>query len=277
MGGERIDVVPPKESTTDRLKGKVVLITGATSGIGQATAVRAAKEGAKVAICGRRKDRGAEVVSQIKELTGSSALFVACDVNSEEDIKNLVRTVANHFGRIDGCFVNAGRGSVRPESMEKVSTEEWESIHRINARATFLTTKYVMSQMRTQQPKGGNIVVCSSVLGIIASPLSSAYMSTKASNLAIARAAAAEGARHNIRANSVCPGAIETEIWAVGNPNIDAKQVAQAMGDKFTGGTMLRRLGQAWEIAQPVCFLLSDESSYITGVQLSIDAGLAAL
>jgi len=250
------------------LVGKVVLVTGATSGLGKATAIEAGRQGAKVAVSGRREAEGLAVVKEITN-GGGDAIFVKCDVTKEDDVKQLVAKVVEKYGRIDGAYLNAGT-SPPPSSIIETELSVWDEVQLANNTSMFLTLKAVMKQMASQTPQGGSIVLCSSTLSLWGSPGVGAYSTTKAANETLGRVAAAEGAPQGIRVNLVHPGPIETEIWGHMGTTID--QVAGA----FSAGTMLARLGRAIEIAKPVTFLLSDGSSYMTGSSIVVDGGAAA-
>jgi len=250
------------------LVGKVVVVTGSTSGLGKATAIEAGRQGAKVVVSGRREAEGLAVV---KEITGSGgdAIFVQSDVTKEEDVQRLVAKTVTKYDRIDGAFLNAGT-SAAPANIIDTDLSAWDQVQLTNNTSMFLTLKAVMKQMGSQTPQGGSIVLCSSALSFVAFPGAGAYSSTKAANETLGRVAAAEGATLGIRVNVVHPGPIETEIW--GHMGI-TKEVADAV---FPSATMLQRTGRAIEIAKPVAFLLSDGSSYMTGSSIVVDGGFAA-
>lgn len=191
------------------LNGKVIIVTGATSGIGEATAIEAAQEGAKVVVAGRREERGQSVVTQIKQ-NGGSALFISTDVTIEEDIKNLVKHTVAEFGRLDGAFNNAGIVD-ELALLEAVSTEDYDLMMNVNLRSIFWSMKYEIPEMKK---KGGAIVNCASISGTVAPlPTHSTYVTAKHGIVGLSKAAAIDYAQESIRVNAVLPGSIETEIW----------------------------------------------------------------
>jgi len=248
------------------LVGKVIVVTGSTSGMGKATALEAALQGANVVVSGRREAEGLAVVKEITA-NGGNAIFAQCDVTDENDVTKLITTTVDRFGRIDGAFLNAGTGGA-PTSLLESTVADWDKIHKTNATSMFITLKHVMQQMSKQSPQGGSIVLCSSVASLIGAGGLAAYASTKASNETLGRAAAVEGAPLNIRVNILHPGPIDTEINSHMGPDDVVGQFGKA--------TLLGRVGNAVEIAKPVCFLLSDGSTYMTGSSIVVDGGYVA-
>ena len=248
------------------LDEKVIIITGATSGIGQATAIEAAREGAKVVLAGRWQEKGEAIVAQIKQ-TGGTALFVATDVTCETDIQHLVQRTIAEFGQLDGAFNNAGIvNAFMP--LEATPTETFEQVLNTNLRAIFWGMKYQLPEMKK---KGGAIVNCSSISGILGFPPGlSSYITSKHAIIGLSKAAAIEYAKEGIRVNTILPGSTETSIW---DEFPETKQAVQ----NCRGLRPLSRSAQPSEIAKPVVFLLSDGASYITGTELVVDGGYTAL
>jgi len=248
------------------LVGKVIVVTGSTSGLGKATALEAALQGANVVVSGRREAEGLAVVKEITD-NGGSAIFAQCDVTDENDVSKLITTTVERFGRIDGAFLNAGTAGV-PTSLLETAVADWDKIHKTNATSMFITLKHVTKQMSKQSPQGGSVVLCSSVASLIGAGGLAAYASTKASNETLGRAAAVEGAPLNIRVNILHPGPIDTEINNYMGPDDVVGQFGKA--------TLFGRVGRSIEIAKPVCFLLSDGSTYMTGSSIVVDGGYVA-
>ena len=247
------------------LDGKVVIITGATSGIGEATALEVAQEGGVAILAGRRTELGDAVVAKIKH-EGGTALFVKTDVTVEKDIKNLINHTIKKYGRLDAAFNNAGVIDATG-TLDVLSTETYENIMNINLRSIYWSMKYEIPEMKKNG--GGAIVNTSSLAGIMGIPQSGVYAATKHGVIGLTKTAAMEFANENIRVNCVLPGPIETELW---NQLPDGKQMLQNSGN----AAPLNRYGKPIEVAKPVVFLLSNGASYITGTQLIIDGGHAA-
>ncbi|MES0490491.1 MAG: SDR family oxidoreductase [Leptospirales bacterium] len=247
------------------LEGKVIIITGATSGIGEATAEEAASEGAKVVLAGRRTEKGEAIVERIKK-KGQNATFIATDVTKEEDIKNLVEQTVKLHGKLDGAFNNAGILS----GMSTVDTCEFEQFDnqlKVNLYSVFHCMKYQVTAMKSNA--GGSILNCGSIASIVAAPAFSPYVVSKFGVKGLTKATSLDHAADNIRVNSICPGPIETEIW---NPDEVGADLLKVFGD----ATPMKRYAQPGEIAKPAVFLLSDGASYITGTELIVDGGYTA-
>lgn len=247
------------------LKGKTIIVTGATSGIGAATAVEAARQGARVVAAGRRADKGEDVVARIRA-EGGDAQFVRTDVTKEADIEALVSYTLDRYGRLDGAFNNAGvPGPVK--LLADVATEEYRSVMTGNLESVFLSMKHEIRAM--QAAGGGSIVNCSSIAGICGSAMLSAYVATKHGIMGLTKSAALGYAANGIRVNAVLPGPVDTEIWShVDNPDPIYKG--------FVSLVPMARAGSSEEVARPVVFLLSDWASYITGTGLTVDGGYSA-
>lgn len=245
-----------------RLKDKVAIITGGTFGIGEATAYLFAKEGAKVVIAARNKEKGARVVQKIKE-NGGEAMFVRTDVSVEEDIINLMNETVKEYGKIDILFANAGVGDMG--DVEDVTLEDWNRTISVDLTGLFLSNKYAIAEMR--KTGGGSIINCASILGHVGQPSVSAYAAAKGGVVNLTRSLAVENAKYNIRVNAVCPGYIETDILS---------GLTDEMLEHLKSLHPVGRLGKPEEVAYPVLFLASDESSFVTGANLLVDGGYTA-
>ncbi len=244
------------------LSGKALLITGGTSGIGRATALMAAKQGAKIVLSGRREREGNEVVNAIKSAGGQAAFFRA-DVTNEADVKALVEFTVKTYGRIDGAFNNAGIEQTGP--IVEVTEADYRKVFDINVLGMIYSLKHEIPAMLSNG--GGSIVNTASVAGRIGMAGAGVYIASKHAVLGLTKTAAMEVAKQKIRVNAVSPAVIETEMF-----------------DRFVGGSAdakaymttlhpIGRFGKSEEVAAAVLFLLSDESSFITGSDLLVDGG----
>jgi NAD(P)-dependent dehydrogenase (short-subunit alcohol dehydrogenase family) len=248
-----------------RLNGKVALITGGTSGIGSATAVRFAKEGARVAITGRNAGRGEEVVGEIAAI-GGEALFVRSDVRIAADCRNAVERTLERFGRIDILFNNAG--VFHPRTVPDCTEEEWDETIDSSLKGAFLMSKYALPSMIGQG--SGSIIHTSSGWGILGGNRAAAYCAAKGGLIVMAKAMAIDHGPHGIRVNCVCPGDVLTPML-----HDDAAKRGMAW-EAYAAGAAdrpLGRIGTVDEIADAVLFLASDESSFVTGEALVVDGG----
>lgn len=252
---------------TKRFKDKVVLITGGSGGIGQATAKLFLEEGAKVAIVGTSDEK----LAKAKEKLGD-VLTIKANVANEEEVKNYVDKTIEEYGRIDVFFNNAGiEGKVKPITDQSV--EDFKKVLDINVIGVFLGLKYVIPVMAKQ--KSGSIINTSSVAGMMGSPGVAPYVASKHAVVGITKTAALEVAKDNIRVNSVHPSPVETRMMRSleegFNPE-DAAGVKKAQ----EAAIPLGRYGEPDEIGKLVLFLGSDDSAFITGAQYVIDGGLRA-
>jgi NAD(P)-dependent dehydrogenase (short-subunit alcohol dehydrogenase family) len=248
-----------------RFEGKVALITGGTSGIGSATAVKFAREGAKVAITGRNEERGNEVVGKIAE-AGSEGLFIRADVRFAKDCKRAVDETLERFGRIDALFNNAG--VFHPKTIPECTEEEWDETIDSSLKGAFLMSKYALPSMIAQ--KSGSIIHCSSGWGVLGGDKAASYCAAKGGLIVMAKAMAIDHGPDGIRVNCVCPGDTHTPML-----RDDAGKRGMSWEDyeAVASGRPLGRMGTPDEIADAVLFLASDDASFITGDALVVDGG----
>jgi NAD(P)-dependent dehydrogenase (short-subunit alcohol dehydrogenase family) len=255
-----------KEVMTMELEGRVVLITGGTSGIGRETAVHFAKAGAKVVVAGRREQEGQETVELIGA-AGSSGFFVKADVSKAAEVEALVQKTVERFGRLDSAFNNAGIEGVWVPIVRQ-SEEDWDRTIAINLKGVWLCLKYEIQQM-LKQGCGGAIVNMASIMGQIGSAGAAAYSASKHGVIGLTKSAALEVAKHRIRINAVCPAVVETDM---GKRIFGAPPV-----HKFVLGCHpLGRFGRPAEIAEAVVWMCSDRASFMTGQSLALDGGFLA-
>ena len=245
---------------------KVVIVTGGGSGIGRATALEFARQGAKVVVAGRREKEGRETVALIKR-AGGEALFVQADVSREEDVRALVDRAVSTFGRLDAAFNNAGtEGKIGP--LVEQNTDNFDSVMNTNVKGVYLSMKYEIPQMIKNG--GGSIVNNASVAALVGFPGASIYVASKHAVLGLTRTAALEVAKQGVRINAVSPAGIETEMvsrWTGGD---------EQTKKQFAALHPVGRIGKPEEIASAVVWLASDASSFVTGQSLTVDGGFTA-
>jgi NAD(P)-dependent dehydrogenase (short-subunit alcohol dehydrogenase family) len=248
-----------------RLKGKVALLTGGTSGIGSASAVRLASEGARVVVTGRSRDRGEAVVGEIEQI-GGEALFVHSDVRIAADCRRAVEQTLDKFGKIDILFNNAG--VFHPKTVPECSEEEWDETIDSSLKGAFLMSKYALPSMI--EHGSGSIIHTSSGWGIQGGNDAAAYCAAKGGLVVMAKAMAIDHGPQGIRVNCVCPGDVLTPML-----HDDAAKRGMTW-EAYQAGAAdrpLGRIGTVNEIADAVLFLASDESSFVTGESLVVDGG----
>jgi NAD(P)-dependent dehydrogenase (short-subunit alcohol dehydrogenase family) len=252
---------------TDLLTGKTILITGASSGIGESAAHLFAREGANVVITARRKaelDRVAEDIAT----GGGNVLAAQADTTDVGELEQAVAAAVERWGRLDGALNNAGRtqGGGR---LADVTDETFDSVLEVNFKGVWLAMRAELQAMTTQGAAGGSIVNISSIGGTFGAAGQSVYGATKAAVIAMSRAAAAEYGRDGVRVNAIAPGTTMTEMmvsWQQRDPGIV---------ERLSSLAALGRPGQPDEIAEAAAWLLSDRASYVTGMTLGVDGGTA--
>lgn len=250
--------------------GKVALVTGATSGIGKATAIMFGRNGAKTVVAGRNKVRGQEVVDQIVA-EGGEAIFIEVDMEDQVEIKQMIDTTIKSYGRLDFAFNNAGI-SGRPALTHETKLRDFREIIDVNLNSVFLSMKYEIDEML--KSGGGNIVNCSSYGGTHGVGGMAAYTASKHGVIGLTKAAAVEYAKLGIRINAVCPGSVQTPlIEALADV---AGEISAGTSDGQAEQPGMNRVGEPNEVAEVVMFLCSEASSFVTGSSVAIDGGMAA-
>ena len=250
-----------------RLKGKVALITGGTEGMGYATAELFLKEGARVSVSGRSPEKGAQALEMLSRL--GEAHFVRGDVASSDDALRMVEETVARFGRLDILFNNAGVYIEKPA--EDMTESEWDRLMDTNVKGTFLVSKFALPHMRRQG--GGVIVNNSSDAGLIGNRNCPAYCASKGAVNLMTKAMALDYAACGIRVNTVNPGTIDTPMLA---REVEAAEDPEEYMERTRAESPMGRIGRAEEVARAVLFLVSDESSFVTGASLSVDGGSTA-
>jgi NAD(P)-dependent dehydrogenase (short-subunit alcohol dehydrogenase family) len=261
-----MNLIQSGETMSDEYRGKVVIVTGGSYGIGRAAAIGFARRGAKVAIADLDVERGEETLRHIRE-SGGDAIFVKTDVSLESEVKAMVEKTVQAYGKLDCAFNNAG---IHKEFISTVdfTAADWEEMINVNLKSVWLCMKYEIPPM-LKQGKGA-IVNTSSAAGLVGAPSNPAYPASKHGVVGITKSTALEFARKGIRVNCVCPGPTRTgmnEALVKSNP-----EMVKAMDQRVPMG----RIGEPEEVAAAAIFLCSDEASYITGHALPVDGGIVA-
>jgi|SRR5690606_23076866 len=253
----------PHNASVQLLTGKIILITGAASGIGAATALLAASEGAHLCIADIDGDGVKELATRLRS-GGSRVIAVQCDVSSQADVTRMVQASADEYGRLDGAFNNAGVGSAATRTMGKrlheITDDSWDTMLAINLSGVWRCMKEEIKLMSS----GGSIVNMASIGGLVGLPTAAAYVAAKHGVIGLTKAAAIDYGRDGLRINAICPGYVDTPLTA---------KASEEKRDAIMEKTPIRRFATPHEIAQNVIWLLSDRTSYTTGASLVVDGG----
>ncbi len=247
-----------------RFADRVTIVTGSSRGMGKATALALAREGAKMVIADTDLTKGEDVVRGIEKL-GGEAIFVKADVSKRADVERMVQATLDRFGKIDILVNNAGIHDGAPFVEER--EELWQRMFAVNVMGTVLPSQEVVPEMMRR--KKGKIVHISSKAAVVGEPYHAAYSASKGAILALTRAMAIELAPYNITVNAVCPGPTYTDML------LEATDAAQR--EELTATAPLGRLGQPEDVAGAVLYLASEESDWCTGQAISVDGGMSIL
>jgi NAD(P)-dependent dehydrogenase (short-subunit alcohol dehydrogenase family) len=252
----------------ERFNDKVVLITGGSSGIGKASALRYAAEGATVVIADLSEEQGQAAAEEVKKAGSSESLFVACNVADVNSVKEMIRKTIDTFGRIDVAVNNAGIGGPSAHTAE-YPDDEWQKVININLTGVWLCMKYELQEM--VKAKKGVIVNMASILGKVGFMGSSAYVASKHGVVGITETAALEYAPRGIRINALCPGFIYT-------PMLDNAGLAEDddLHRAIENMHAMKRMGKPEEVADALLWLSSDQATFVTGHSLAVDGGFLA-
>lgn len=252
----------------DRFRDKVAIVTGATSGIGEATARALAQEGASVVIAGRRSSLGEKLTTELRA-QGLEATFVRTDVRDADSIASMVEAAVRHYGRLDIAVNNAGiRGLNFP--VHEYPTDAWDEVITLNLTGVWLCMQHEIRQLL--RDGGGAIVNVASDLGLVGAPFGVApYVASKHGVLGLTRAAALEYATRSIRINAICPATTDTEMLTHAKENH-----ADLLARHVESNIPMQRIGRSEEQANAILWLCSPESSFVTGHALAVDGGTLA-
>jgi len=255
------------------LTEKVCIVTGSGGGIGRATALEMASRGAKVVVADVNDETGEQTAALI-EGAGGEALYVHCDVRREDQIIALMQATADRFGGIDVLHNNAGvhdTDFTSDTSVDTLPLEVWNKVYEINLRGPWLCTKHAAPYLKRSE-RGPAIVNAASIGGLIGYPMAPSYCSTKGAIIMLTKATAID-LGPDVRCNCYCPAAVDTPMV---QKYFDAAEDKAAVERTLTGSHIIPRLGRPEEVANLVCFLASDESSFTTGASFVIDGGSLA-
>jgi NAD(P)-dependent dehydrogenase (short-subunit alcohol dehydrogenase family) len=251
-----------------RLKDKVAIVTGASSGIGVGIAELFAEEGARVVCVARRTKEGEAVAAAIRQ-QGRDALFVACDVSNEEQVNQMVRQTIEHFGRVDVLVNNAGVNFVK--AFEELSSEDWDRVIGVDLRGTFLCTRACIGPFLRQG--SGSVINIGTVHTLACLPGAAPYDAAKWGMVGLTKSLAVEFGARGIRFNCLSPGLIDTQIWTDIQAGAEDREACLA---HWWANIPMGRVGKIREIGQVAAFLASDDASYVTGANLLADGGMTS-
>jgi len=250
---------------SERLKGKIGIVTGAGSGIGRACAVAMAKEGARVVLVGRRRERIDEVASEIGEL----AFAVPADVSTKTDIGSLLEKTVGRFGGMNFLLNNAG--ILHVGNAEQLTEDQWDETFNVNVRGVWLLSRAALPHIR--KAGGGSIINMASTLGLVGAPNRAAYAPSKGAVVQLTKSMAIDHGHEKIRVNAICPSFVETELT---EGLLGKTSDPEAIRRQRTAAHPIGRLGQPEDIAGLAVYLASDESSWVTGAIMPVDGGYVA-
>ena len=250
-----------------RLSGKVALITGGGTGIGRACALQFSREGAKVAVAGRRREPLAAVVAEI-QAAGGQALSANCDVAKSDQVERTIREVVSQFGALHVLVNNAG--ILHVGSVEETSEAEWDRLVDVDLKGVFLVSRAALPELRKS---GGAIVNIGSVLGLVGMKKRAAYAAAKGGVTMLTKAMALDHAQEGIRVNCICPAIVETDLVQTILSQAPDRVAAVRLR---TAQIPLGRMGKPEDVAALAVFLASEESSWLTGAAIALDGGLTA-
>ena len=257
-----------------RLKGKIAIVTGAASGIGQASAKRFAIEGARVIITDIDAKGGQLTAASIIE-AGGEAIFLEADLSQSKNVREVIQETISAYGRIDVLHHNAG--ILIFNNVVDCSEEEWDRVMAVNLKSAFLLSKFTVPEMI--RSGGGSIIHTASIGGLIGAENASAYAASKGGMIQLVRSMALDYGPNNIRVNCICPGSTETpmlqHVWSVEGKTLGKD--LDGMRETYMQGRPLRRIGTPEDIAYAALYLASDESKFVTGTCLIVDGGVTAM
>lgn len=248
-------------------ENKVILITGAGSGIGRAAALLYAQNGGKIAVSDINPNAGLETVDMI-QANGGEASFIHCNVADYEEVQKLIATVVDRYGQIDVAVNNAGIGGASWNKTAEHTLEDWDNIIAVNQTGVFYCMKLELQQMTGQG--FGSIINIASIAGLKGLPNNAAYVASKHAVVGMTKTAAMEYAKRNIRVNAVCP------VFTITNLFDPDKIPVEGLGDKLRNAIPMKRWAKVEEMAESILWLSSDKASFITGHSLAVDGGITA-
>jgi len=251
-----------------KLENKVAVVTGGTSGIGEAICLLFAEEGASVVVAGRNESRGTEVADKIKA-AGGKALFVRTDVAELESLEHLARVAVESFGRVDVLVNNAGMALVK--SIVDTTEEEYDRVMDVNLKSIYRLSKLLLPQMLERG--SGSVINVASQLALVAAPNFAVYAASKGAILNLSKAMALDCAKQGVRVNTLCPGAVETPLLM---NQFKEEAGPQGSFQDLVDLHPLGRIGRPGEIASAALFLATEDSSFVTGAPLVVDGGYVA-